>query len=73
MAFVSLGYLMWTEIFSDLTEIGKILFAPLFVVGSVALLIGAIACFVLFDICCISICALSKNITVADYFEYWFY
>jgi hypothetical protein len=73
MAFISLICMMWTEVYKELALLGKVLFAPMFAVVSVAAVALAIPTFFVIDIWCILLCLLMKDGTVSDYFRFWLF
>ena len=73
MVFISLICIMWTEVYRELALLGKVLFAPMFAVASVAAVTLAIPTFFVIDIWCILLCLLTKDLTVSDYLEFWFF
>ena len=61
---------MWREIFSDLNKKGKALFAPIFAVSSLCLVIGGVVEFLLIDIWVLLIFAFSSSLEVSDFFAF---
>ena len=72
MAFISLICMMWTDLYKELVLLGKVLFAPMFVVVSVVAVVLAIPTFFAIDVWCILLSLLMKDTTVSDYFSFWF-
>jgi hypothetical protein len=72
MIFLSFVKMMWGEVFSDLYLVGKLITAPFFAIATILCIPSAILAFFLLDIWTIILFALSKDLTIGDFFAFYF-